>query len=476
MNPFSSGGRIQYIPGRVKSRTDLPQDLTQSEEDAIRNLALQRDLVAADLLEGDKFLDMLDAAIDDQMKNFNLPAGEIEDAARKLCGSDSIDWECYKKAKELLRIAPWIAHGFDPVQTMFGTGITPSVGTKLMNCSEFNPNTFFPDISSIGSDNDVIPNGQGADPKLPKLPFEEIQKKAQKNQKAWAMLILFWDLLWGKPEVKEPYLSQSKTGSLNVEQISESVQKVKQQAAELRNKGQTELADKLEAQADKVAKSIATLQLPDTIRQERPWMVKHLKWETFPPGDAIDDVLRSKSDGSLDNENFNNKSAAVAINLKSLFESRDKYYNKGIPAIKTGFVLPILITILSLIPKVSAPVFKLRKSFLEKITPFKKIPVVGKKIFNIIKGIVSVPAFVFGCVNNPLIEACIWIAMKPLGYGVDIGELPDSFGDLGIVKSSTSDNITSLNLEDTPAGFVPLDCLSAAQEIVSKVHNYAVSS
>lgn len=434
-NPFIGGGDVHYEPGRVVTPLDL--EITRDEETTARKLALERDQIAADLLETDESLDLLDAAIDDQMKGMQLPAGEIADAARKLCGSSVITWECYKKAKALLQAAPMILNGFDPVQLVFTDKITPRKGPVLFNCRDFDPEKFF-DATYDTPGGNTSPEGSGG------LDPSEIQKIAQENQKKWALLILFWNLLWGKPKINPKRLAEIEKQQENFTQLQEKVQAL------------ATAGKKSEAEA--LAKTLGMAKLPDLIREGRPAKVEHCLWE-------------GKSGTELENVATDGKRAPNAAAVWCTPGHPSEYKNKGIPVMESGFILPILIGFLSIPPKVMLGVLKLHEKLTKKFIGLKKVPVAGKKLYKAWEGctgLIFMPAYY---INNIFIEACIWLALKPRGYVISVGEMD---GEAPLDVSIDEKTTANLEIVDTPGGFVPIDCLTAAQEIVNKVNANAI--
>ena len=446
-NPFAGGGKVQFIPSRVKSPLE---EVKQTDADAIRMMGVQRDLIAADLLEGDKYLDMLDAVIDDQMKDLQLPAGEISDAARRLCGSDTIDWDCYKKAKALLELAPAIAHGYDPVQLVFNGKIRKKVGPVIFNCKSFDPDKFF---DSTTDDPATVTGADGTDPTLGE--FEEpgaVQQRARENQKKWGMLVFFWELLWGKPNVKASYLEQLKQNQSNLEAIQTRID-------ELNSQKKTEEAKALSSQ-------IAFAKLPDLIREERPAKVEHLTWEPAKTSDAP--VENAKDNPTA--------VAAIKFDPWSMVSGDIKYYDRALPSNKQGFILPLLVGALGLVPKIVAKVLRIRDKLTKKLKKIKKVPVVGRGLYKawaVCTGIIFLPA---AFISNIFIDLCIWLAMKPAGYLIDVGAVPPEYADdMGDLSVEVDEKVsTTMDVEDTPAGFIPMECLAAAQEIVNKVNTDAV--
>lgn len=469
-NPFTKyGGKVKFTPGRVATDGRELADVDQSMNDAIRNLALERDLVAADLLEGDKFLDMLDAAIDDQLKDFEIPGNEAADAASALCGSPTINWECYKKAKALLQVAPWIANGYDPVQSIFGDRLQKRAGKVIMNCQDFDPGTFFDGTSASGDDNSAgdsgsndnkpTTDGGSADDSTESL--AEINKKAQANQKSWALNILFWDFIWGKPYVKDAVKEALAKANPGIDEYQEVIQ-------DLRAVGRND-------EADALAKQLTGTLLPNLIMKERPRTWKHLAWEAFPSkGTPIQYLTKNKKASDTD---FVSNAAGVWIDPWSLVKEDDVYKDKGIPAVKHGFLLGLLIGALGLPVKTMGQIMKVRKKIVNLFKILKRIPIVGRKIFNAWKAVVSFLFIPWAYINNAFIELLIWLAVKPIKHSPDLGSVPPEYQDeFGTPNSGTQESVTDkLDIQDTPAGFVPMDCMQNAQEVVSRVDTYAAS-
>lgn len=453
-----TGGHVKYTPDRVQSNIS---DVQYSDEDNLRKLALERDLTAANLIENDILLDMLDAAIDEQMKEFALTVPELYEAATNLCGSPTVTWECYKKAKELLNIAPWIAYGYDPVQLTFTDSFIKRKGNVVFNCKEFDPDTF--QNTTLDSNVDKALNGDET------ISPNELQQIAEKNQKLWATLMLFWDLLWGKPKVK-PNIPSNKAKLATIKAINEEI-------ADLRSKGKTEDADKL-------AKSLAVMgNLPNTIMVDRPEATSQLQWQgkngaieyNLKPvnGKQENDVAVNPSI-SAPGVPWNDDAVAVWVDYGSMFTQKDKYKDKSIPMLESGFILPILVGFLSVIPKLAFYFIKARVAYLKSIRWFYTKKVLGWHIYRLIytpiKFFIDAITSIVAALSTIMIEACISLAMLPRPYAKDI-----SGDDATKIKDIPQPVSMSMNVGDTIAGFVSMDCLASAQAIVNRVHQEAVN-
>lgn len=454
-----TGGKVHYTPEKVKS--DLTAPYEYSNEDQIRNIALQRDLTAANLLENDILLDTLDAAIDEQMKEFALTVPELYEAATNLCGGPTVTWECYKKAKELLRIAPWIAYGYDPVQLTFTDKFQKRAGNVVFDCKKFDPDEFQNIDLSVKVDEAL-----GTNEELGEETPSEIEKRAQENQKKWALLVLFWDLLWGKAVVK-PGIPDDQAMAKSVEAVNAEIQK-------LRSEGKN-------AEADAMAKRLAQSEnLPNTIMVDRPRITNQLQWSD-KNGDPIEFNLKSHQDSisvEAGTQAWVDNAAAVWIDAGRLFDpttSNDVFKNKSIPAIKSGFILSILVGFLGLVPKANLLVLKARSAFLDSIAWIKnwKVPVIRKKIlkdtvWKPLKWIVSIGAGVMSFISNIFIEICIWLALLPNTYIPNVSDVEE-------IKQVNTGLNQSMEVQPTPAGFISLDCFKAAQEIVNRVNQEATN-
>ena len=455
----TAGGKVQYIPGKVESHIDPYQ---YTNEDQIKQLALQRDLTAANLLENDILLDMLDAAIDDQMKNFALNAPEIAKQAQALCGSPIVTWECYKKAKELLQIAPWITNGFDPVQLTFTDKFVPRSGNVVMNCQNYDPDTF-PDPSA--GINSALGLGD------PTLDPSTVQAAAQDNQKKWALLMLFWDLLWGKPGVK-PNLPDSDTSqALDTDAITTQINTLTAQSQDpTKTPAQQAIA---KSQAQVLAQQISSgQQLPDTIMKDRPTVWTDLQWQGAS-GNPLDNVLKSGQEeikvNATDSTPWVDDAIAVWLDFFSLLSlSADHYKNKSIPVMKSGFILPILMGICSLVPKITFFFIEARQKLLNAIKIVKKIPLVGTAIYKLIQTIINYIVAIPVGIGNVFLELCIWLAMHPVPYYHNVSD------SVPLPQTSIGLN-TGMVPNPTPAGFISMDCLTNAQDIVNRVNQEAIS-
>ena len=467
------GGKVKFTPDRVKSTID-PVEFT--DEDQIRNIALQRDLTAANLLENDILLDMLDAAIDDQMKEFALTAPDLYDAAMSLCGSPTVTWECYKKAKELLRIAPWIAYGYDPTQLIFTDKLQKRAGNVVFDCKQFDPDTFhntgtdpMATVDSLTGTDDNDPNTETP---------SEIEKKARENQKKWALLILFWDLLWGKPVVK-PGISDETSRQMSIDLVNEDIQKLK--------------ADGKNEEADALAKRLSNSKnLPNTIMLDRPRVTNQLQWSdkneqplesNFNPNllnpkfltktEGVKEMKVSPDDLSESEYPWNEKSVAVWLDFASLTKAKDLYKDKSIPAIKSGFILSILEGFLGLPPKVCFFFIKGRFEFLRKIKWMKTnntpiVKTIVRKFYTLLKLVIDLLTAVPVMINTIFLEICIWLALLPHHYMPNVSDTePVSMSNTGLNQV--------MDVQPTPAGFISMDCFVAAQEIVNRVNAEAVN-
>lgn len=468
-NVFSRyGGKVKYTPGKVQS-SEAPFEYT--DEDQVRNLGLQRDLTAANLLENDILLDMLDDAIDEQMKDFALTVPELAEAASNLCGSTTVTWECYKKAKELLRIAPWIAYGYDPVQLTFTDRFQKRAGNVVFDCKQFNADTFQKESfdASVEVDKALGTDGDTESP-------SEIEKKARENQKKWALLVLFWDLLWGKAVVK-PGVEDEDAKKANLDAINEEIQKLK-------TEGKTEEADRL---AKRVSKSD---NLPNTIMLDRPKITNQLQWadkggnplETnlstdhrlarfYTKTTGVKEMKVSPDQVPKDIYPWADGAVATWVDFASLF-STDHYKDKSIPAIKSGFILSILEGFLGLPPKVCFFFIKARFEFLRMISWMKTKKIFGVKVFKpvyeILKFAINIITAIPVMINTIFLEICIWLALIPNHYVPNVSDIED-------IKQSDTGVNQAMDVEPTPAGFISMDCFTAAQEIVNRVNQEVVN-
>lgn len=485
------GGKIKYTPDRVKSNDS---NVEYSDNDQIRNIALERDLTAANLLENDILLDALDAAIDDQMKEFALTVPELYDAASNLCGSGTVTWECYKKAKELLRIAPWIAYGYDPVQLTFTDKFIKRAGNVVFDCKQFDPNTFH-DTEL----NDPLDSSLDSSLKDLTVTPSEVEKKARENQKKWALLMLFWDLLWGKPVVK-PGIPDEEAMQQNIDLVNESIQQLKADSQDVSIDPKTgkqkfsdeERKNKLKQADDLSARLAQSKSLPNTIMLDRPRLVKQLQWLS-KDGSPIEYNLKSVSstvNSKVIQEQkdivwkapespgyaWSDNAQAVWVDYASLLgggdghgnhKDEDLYKDKSIPAIKSGFILSILIGFISLVPKVVFYFILGRVQFLKEIRWMKTKKILRVRIFALpyvgLRLIIGLLTAVPVVISNIFLEICIWLAMMPHIYLPNISDL----GPLPETPRTVNDNMT---VEPTPAGFISMDCFVAAQEIVNRVN------
>lgn len=479
-NTFVGGGKIKYTPDRVKSSIDAPYEYTH--EDNIRNLALERDLTAANLLENDILLDMLDNAIDEQMKEFALTVPELAEAATSLCGSPTVTWECYKKAKELLRIAPWIAYGYDPVQLTMTDKMTRRKGNVVFDCKQFDPNAFH-DLPDLDADIDDILDGPD------EVSSSELEKAATENQKKWALLVLFWDLLWGKAEVKPGIVDVDATKK-HIEQLTEEINTLKAESQDT-TKFPDEAVRKAKAvKAEVMARNLGkSNNLPNTILVDRPRITAQLQWSD-KNGNAMESNLnqsfKSQFTISKDTDHVNQltrdptepgyawddeRSVAAWVDFASLFTT-DVYKDKSIPAIKSGFLLSILIGFIGLVPKVCFFFLKGRVKFLKEIRWMKTKKILGVKIFKpvyeILRLAINLITAIPAMLNTIFMEICIWLAKLP-------NKSIPNVSDLESVPMSDTGLNDAMDVVDTNAGFVAPNCLVAAQEIVNRVNIEAVN-
>lgn len=487
------GGKVKYTPERVQSND---ADVEYSDADQIRNIALQRDLTAANLLENDILLDALDAAIDDQMKEFALTVPELYDAASNLCGGPTVTWECYKKAKELLKIAPWIAYGYDPTQLTFTDKFVKRAGNVVFNCKEFNADTFQNTGFDPMKEVDDALNG-GPNTETP----SEIEKKARENQKKWSLLMLFWDLLWGKPVVK-PSIPDEEARKQNIDLINAEIAQLKANSQDTsldpktgKEKFTEEQRKGKGVEADNLAKRLAQSEnLPNTIMLDRPRHPNQLQWtgksggpieyNLNPVGPASKQVQQDSlwKDPVSPGNAWVDDAQAVWVDYGSLLgggdghgnhKDEDFYKDRSIPALKSGFILSILIGFISLVPKVVFYFVIGRVEFLKSIKwmKTKKFPVVGRVFllpYKALKFIISIITAVAVVISNIFLEICIWLAMMPQIY------LPN-VSDLAPLPQTPHTLKDMMEVEETPAGFVSMDCFVAAQEIVNRVNQEAVN-
>ncbi len=429
-NPFLGGGNIRFIPDKVKAKPDLTA-AEPSKDDRLRQAALERDLAAADMLEVDNLLDAIDAVIDDQMSGMELPSIP---GSEGFCKDDVITWECYKKAKELLRAVPNISYGYDPILGIYGPELVKRVGRYVLNCKDFDPDTFYNQVDSNGQ----LAVGLGAIGRGDKSeeatePITDLYDKARANQKDWSIKVLLWEILWGKPEIKT-----SSNPSFDSESLSD----------------------------DEKSKIAQGGELPDVINNGRPKRYSDLRWEAYPI-----------SSGPVDSAN-DKRSAARAVNLKDITKTM-KNPGRGIPAVTIGFLLPILVGFIGLIPKVLKPVMNLRKKLDNKTKIFKKIPFVGKKIYGVVKVILDAIFYTPAIINNVFIEICIILAMLPKLPNLKqiFEDISNFFSDEESVAGGAGailmvDNM--LNIQPTHGG-ISLECLEKAQAIVNRVNQEVTS-
>ena len=160
---------------------------------------------------------------------------------------------------------------------------------------------------------------------------------------------------------------------------------------------------------------------------------------------------------------------AVWLDFGSIwFGPNDHYKNKSIPIIKSGFILPILMGICSLVPKIGFFVIEGRQKLLSTVKVVKRIPGVGTFVYNVVKLMVNFMSAAPIAFNAIFIELCIMLAMFPIEYMPNVSDavpLPD-------IKLP----INNMDVSPTPAGFISVDCLTNAQDIVNRVNTEAVSN
>jgi hypothetical protein len=414
---------VRYVPGRVKTPLGEPR---KRVEDNVRKLALERDIMAADLLEGDNWLDLLDEAIDNQLSGMAIEAPQTDlPDVRKICRGEVITYDCYKKALEMLKAAPIVANGYDPTQSIFGNELTDRTGPKLTRCQDFDPDKFYDAVDKEGNRT----NGTGAAPsealEKQKISLNDASSRAQENQKKWSMWTLFWDLIWGRGRIKDKYRAE-------------------------------------------------TVDHPDIGKRERPSERKHLQWETFPPLEGpIDDVTIDKKFKTKISY-MDDRTAAIWVDPWDPLLLRDQTIrNKGIPAVESGFLLGLIIGFLSLVPKSISLVFKFKKKVMDKLKKVRKIPIVGKAVMKGIDFLIGIMMLTPTLINDAFIEICIWLILKPNSYNADLGNVPE---DAGTFKGEVDNRgVTSkIDILSTPGGWIPLDCFKSAQTVVNTVHNDAV--
>ena len=71
-------------------------------------------------------------------------------------------------------------------------------------------------------------------------------------------------------------------------------------------------------------------------------------------------------------------------------------------------------------------------------------------------------------INTIFLEICIWLALIPNHYVPNVSDIED-------IKQSDTGVNQAMDVEPTPAGFISMDCFTAAQEIVNRVNQEAVN-
>ena len=437
-NPFTGAGKVQYIPDKVKSPVG---DIEIPEDYLARSLALEFDNGLADILELGEALDTLEEAANQQLADMDIPATPgTEDQIRRICDGDTITLECYEKALGILKALPQVVFGYDPVQAIHGTTIADVVGPKLTSCKDFDPNLFFGNNTETAED---TANDQKTD-QTKKVNLNELMERARKNQEKWAKWILFWDVIWGKASMKEPFKSQSEE--------NDSMKMMKTPG------GTTNL-------------------LPT---QGRPQSLEQLMWEAFPPSAGpLDTVLRGGPYPISEYKTYDQKVSSSAVIWKEpwsmIGKGEIRVRDKGIPSIEVGFLLPLIIGLISLPAKVLELIFSIYAIIRKKMSIFKKIPIVGGAVFKVMT---MQPDLIFGIVaviQGIFIEISIWLAIKPFGYNPDFGSPDDAVPTINPQGAIDEKATTEIEIEDTPGGWMPLDCFKAAQTVVNTVNNDAVS-
>ena len=115
----------------------------------------------------------------------------------------------------------------------------------------------------------------------------------------------------------------------------------------------------------------------------------------------------------------------------------------------------------------------MRLDFLDKIKwmKTKKYPVVGKVFkapYEILKFAINIITAIPAMINTIFLEICIWLALMPNLYVPNVSDIEK-------VPLSNTGLQQAMEVNDTPAGFVSMDCITNAQDIVNRVHQEAVN-
>jgi hypothetical protein len=250
-------------------------------------------------------------------------------------------------------------------------------------------------------------------------------------------------------------------------------------------------SDALLRQAKDIRRGLATSKtLPNTIMLDRPRRVKHLKWVS-KNGEPLENNIRldigqitegigiqdngikklTINAGSVKGGTFPWADNAVAawLEFASMMKLNDVYKDMSIPAIKSGFILSILVGFLGVIPKACFYFLKLRFAFLNSIKGLKKLPFnIGKPIYGFLKFLIDLLTAIPALLNSAFISICIWLSLMPNKYMPNVSDDED----INVEDTHITDN---MEVGDTPAGFVSLDCIVAAQTIVNRVHEEALT-
>ena len=79
---FGAGGRVKYVPPKVR----FPDVITLIDEDVLDDVTKSRDDLINEMIDIDDKFDIIEQAIDDQLKDMRIPAPDLSESISALGG------------------------------------------------------------------------------------------------------------------------------------------------------------------------------------------------------------------------------------------------------------------------------------------------------------------------------------------------------------------------------------------------------
>lgn len=230
------GGKVKRTPPRVLTPTTLDDTITRDKnikkydipkktklEDAIDDAFQIRDDTVAGLLDLDNKFDAVNAAMQDQIKDMDIPVNNrsLREAVRQLGGDGStITSPIYNKAKKIAEALGSTAIGLNPLHVPFakktpqGKALTQYSGDILKNCADIDwknfPNAkiykndkqktlpFVPNPTANNLDNDGIGSAGTNEDGSVLTTLDNMMEKAKIDILNFILFKLFWDIIFHK--------------------------------------------------------------------------------------------------------------------------------------------------------------------------------------------------------------------------------------------------------------------------------------